>query len=102
MRTTVDPPGDLHELARQIAHDSGRSMSDVFDALREQWWHRFWPDSLPYRRDQLGGVIGHRQVTDAYLVALAADHGEQLVTFNRGLARCTMNGSICSQARFTD
>lgn len=58
----------------------------VLDALRDQSWHRFWPDSLPYRREQLGGVVGHRQVTDAYLVALAADHGEQLVTFDRGLA----------------
>lgn len=33
MRTTVDLPDDLHELARQIAHDTGRSMSDVVVAL---------------------------------------------------------------------
>ncbi len=29
MRTTIDLPDDLHELARQLAHDANRSMSDV-------------------------------------------------------------------------
>jgi hypothetical protein len=29
MRTTVDLPDDLHALARQLAHDEKRSMSDV-------------------------------------------------------------------------
>jgi predicted nucleic acid-binding protein len=33
-----------------------------------------------------GGVIGHRQVTDADLIALAAEHGERLATLDRGLA----------------
>lgn len=33
MRTTVDLPDDLHELARQLAHDSGRSMSEVVAEL---------------------------------------------------------------------
>lgn len=33
MRTTIDLPDDLHELARQLAHDSGRSMSEVVTAL---------------------------------------------------------------------
>jgi predicted transcriptional regulator len=29
MRTTIDLPDDLHELARQLAHEGNRSMSDV-------------------------------------------------------------------------
>jgi len=33
MRTTVDLPDDLHELARQLAHDERRSMSDVIADL---------------------------------------------------------------------
>lgn len=66
----------------QTAHEA----TSVLEALRAQPWHRFWPDSLPYERTQLGGVLGHRQVTDAYLVALAADHAERLVTFDRGLS----------------
>lgn len=33
MRTTVDLPEDLHALARQLAHDTNRSMSEVIAAL---------------------------------------------------------------------
>jgi predicted transcriptional regulator len=29
MRTTIDLPDDLHTLARQLAHESHRSLSDV-------------------------------------------------------------------------
>ena len=37
-------------------------------------------------RDHLAGVIGHRQVTDAYLVALARHHHGRLATLDKGLA----------------
>ena len=33
MRTTIDLPDDLHQLARQIAHESDRSMSEVVTEL---------------------------------------------------------------------
>lgn len=33
MRTTIDLPDDLHELARQLAHEGNRSMSDVVAEL---------------------------------------------------------------------
>lgn len=33
MRTTIDLPDDLHQLARQLAHDSNRSMSEVITQL---------------------------------------------------------------------
>jgi predicted transcriptional regulator len=33
VRTTIDLPKDLHELARQLAHDSNRSMSEVIAEL---------------------------------------------------------------------
>ena len=33
MRTTIDLPDDLHRLARQIAHEENRSMSDVIAEL---------------------------------------------------------------------
>lgn len=48
--------------------------------------HEFWPDDLGYADVDLSRVIGHRQVTDAYLAALARLHGGTLVTFDRGLA----------------
>jgi predicted transcriptional regulator len=33
VRTTIDLPDDLHELARQLAHDGNRSMSEVIAEL---------------------------------------------------------------------
>jgi toxin-antitoxin system PIN domain toxin len=34
-----------------------------------------------------GGLYGHRQITDAYLLATAARHGARLVTFDSGIAQ---------------
>lgn len=48
--------------------------------------HRFWADSLDCTTLAWKGVLGHRQVTDAYLAALARNHGGKLATFDRGLA----------------
>lgn len=47
--------------------------------------HRFWPDALGYADISWRGVVGHRQVTDAYLAALARHFGGRLVSFDRGL-----------------
>lgn len=47
--------------------------------------HRFWPDVLPYGSIRWHGVIGHRQVTDAYLAALARSHAGKLASFDAGL-----------------
>ncbi len=46
----------------------------------------FWPDILPFE-EAVGRLVltGHRQVTDAYLLALAAAHGGVLATFDRGV-----------------
>ena len=46
----------------------------------------FWPDAISYADADLGHVLGHRQVTDAYLAALARHHGGRLATFDRALA----------------
>jgi toxin-antitoxin system PIN domain toxin len=59
--------------------------ASVLEAIRQPW-HRFWPDAIPYDRSHLGGVIGHRQITDAYLVALARHNGGRVATLDRGLA----------------
>lgn len=58
----------------------------VLDTIRTQEWHEFWADAIPYDASLLSGVIGHRQVTDAYLVGLARHRGALLATFDRGLA----------------
>ena len=67
----------------------GRSAPEaiaVLDAVRHESWHSFWADVLPYESAYLAGVIGHRQVTDAYLVALSRHNGGRLATLDRGLA----------------
>jgi len=48
--------------------------------------HRFWPDSIGYDAVSFDGVVGHRQVTDAYLAGLTRANGGSLATFDRGLA----------------
>lgn len=58
----------------------------VLDDLVGRDEHEFWPDDLGYADVSLRGVIGHRQVTDAYLAALARAHESRVATFDRGLA----------------
>lgn len=65
---------------------SARDGVGLLESIRAQPWHRFWPDAIAYNQVNLAGVIGHRQVTDAYLVALARHHGGRLATLDRGLA----------------
>ena len=60
--------------------------ADVLDVVRSREWHAFWADDLSYDGSQLVGVLGHRQVTDAYLVALARHHRARVVTLDEGLA----------------
>ena len=48
--------------------------------------HVFWADEIGFDATVLAGVIGHRQVTDAYLAALAGHFGGRLVTLDSGLA----------------
>jgi toxin-antitoxin system PIN domain toxin len=48
--------------------------------------HEFWPDDVSYLEMPTAGIIGHRQVTDAYLALLARRHGASLATMDRALA----------------
>lgn len=48
--------------------------------------HEFWPDDLGYAQVTMTGVIGHRQVTDAYLAQLARTRSGRLATMDAGLA----------------
>ena len=49
--------------------------------------HDFWPDDLSLQHALSGrpALTGHRQVTDAYLLALASRHGGVLATLDRAL-----------------
>ena len=48
--------------------------------------HEFWSEDISYTDVDLTGVIGHRQVTDAYLATMARRNAGKLVTFDSGLA----------------
>ena len=47
--------------------------------------HAFVADALSYMDTDISGVIGHQQVTDAYLAALARTLNVKLATFDAGL-----------------
>ncbi len=49
--------------------------------------HEFWPDDVPYTDVPVKGIIGHRQVTDAYLIQLARARGSRLATFDQAMAK---------------
>ncbi|MDR0592938.1 MAG: PIN domain-containing protein [Bifidobacteriaceae bacterium] len=48
--------------------------------------HQFWPDDVPLREVRMTGVVGHRQVADAYLAQLARRHDAKFATFDQGVA----------------
>ena len=51
--------------------------------------HAFWPNSISLLEPgmlQWGRVLTSRQITDTYLLALAAAQGARLVTFDRGIS----------------
>ena len=58
--------------------------------------HQFWPDDVSIRS---AGVIhfehllGHNQLTDAYLLALAIKHGGSLATFDQTVALSAVHGA---------
>lgn len=48
--------------------------------------HEFRVNDVPYVDVRVTGIIGHRQVTDAYLAQLCRAKGVYLATFDAGLA----------------
>lgn len=60
---------------------------EVVNAVEDANGHEFWPDSVSFADVDLGGVVGHRQVTDAYLAQLARGRKGQLATLDGGLAQ---------------
>ena len=51
--------------------------------------HEFWVDDISFRdaaHFEVSKLHGHNQITDAYLLALAAAHGGALVTFDQSVA----------------
>lgn len=49
--------------------------------------HEFWPDDVSYSDVPTAGIVGHRQVTDAYLAQLTRVRHGRLATFDEGMAK---------------
>jgi len=66
-------PGDLIGRLRKFAAQSN---------------HEFWPDEISLRDEKIFAaerIHSSRQLTDLYLLALAASHHGRLVTFDKGI-----------------
>jgi toxin-antitoxin system PIN domain toxin len=59
---------------------------DIVNAVERADRHEFWHDHVSFADVDIGGVVGHRQVTDAYLAQLARTRNGQLATLDSGLA----------------
>ncbi|WP_309615597.1 TA system VapC family ribonuclease toxin [Salinibacterium sp.] len=67
--------------------ESASTAVAVLKAIQALPTGEFWPDGLSYAEVDLRHVIGHRQVTDAYLLGLVRDRpAARLATFDAGLA----------------
>lgn len=61
-------------------------------------WHAFWPDSISLLEGKpvdWSHILGSRQVTDVYLLALAVKYGGRLVALDWGVALSTVLGARC-------
>ena len=76
----------------QAAYPGARPAAQIIERLRgglNHSAHLFWPDDASIVDSRIvDGTRVHsaRQITDTYLLALAAKHGGRLVTFDSGIA----------------
>jgi toxin-antitoxin system PIN domain toxin len=59
-------------------------------------YHEFWPCSVSLLDENLidrSRLVGPRQVTDAYLLALATRHNGRFVTFDRSIPLSAVHGA---------
>ncbi len=66
----------------------------VLRRLRADGGHRFLANDVSMTDDVVPPVAGHRQVTDALLLAVARRHGVTLVTFDAAMATLGAGGDV--------
>ena len=78
--------------AEHRADDIGRRL----ELFRTSGHHVFWPDDVSIsdpRLFHMARLMGHRQLTDAYLLGLAMRHGGRLATFDRSIPVAVVKGA---------
>jgi hypothetical protein len=71
-------------------------VADGLKALAQGVDHAFWPDELSLLDETLidfSRLHGHRQITDAYLLALAVRRGGVVVSFDAGMPLSAVRGA---------
>ena len=66
----------------------------VLRALRENAHHRFLADDVSLADTEIPPLPGHRQVTDAHLLAIARRHDTRLVTFDAAAAKLARGDEV--------
>jgi uncharacterized protein len=83
----------------QSAYPNALPVNQVIDRLAYacgKQAHQFWADDLSVLDNSVinaARVLGHRQVTDTYLLALAVKHGGRFVTFDNRIALDAVRGA---------
>jgi toxin-antitoxin system PIN domain toxin len=82
----------LHFPKPAAAPDPFHLLSDMIAATN----HEFWPDDISLLDEAIidrSRVLGPKQLTDIYLLALAVRHGGRLVTFDRAIPLKAVRGA---------
>ena len=90
--------GTLLRLAMHLGGQTVDQALALLGAVTSHARHHFWPDALGYGQIGWQGVMGHRQVTDAYLAGLARHHGGKLATFDKGLVALHADVGVALEA----
>lgn len=66
----------------------------VLRAFREHAGHRFLQDDVSLADPEIPPLLGHRQVTDAHLLALARRHETRLLTFDAAATSLALGDEV--------
>ena len=89
--------GVVRILSNPAYSPSAERPTDVarrLESFRASGHHVFWPDDLSLCDSRVFNLtVGHRQLTDVYLLGLATAHGGRLATFDRSISLKAVRGA---------
>ena len=83
----------------QPSYGNAQELSVLFEKLRNetsQSAHAFWPDDISLLEEAFidaNKLLSPRQLTDAYLLALAVKHGGRLITLDKRIPLNSVKGA---------
>jgi toxin-antitoxin system PIN domain toxin len=89
----------LSSHAYPVKFEKPRQVFEVLLALRRQGHHQFWADDislLDLLEESPGFSVPSQHVTDIYLLALAARHGNKLATLDRHIPVDKIDGGAAA------